>query len=193
LKKDIYAGITLGILVGGVIGLSIAQVTGIILAALASLLTAFFGLRPNKEGEVGNQIIIGTFSIACIIAILGGLYVRSNDSFSPSLQKDISMYQEAKFTPQEIKQIILVKKFGLIPNGFSFNLDAKSKGSSLMAGEDSLCKKISNNSNIDDIKSAFNNSGGKYQRVKDDLSILIADNTELKKILLAIKDLICEQ
>ena len=55
MKRDLISGFALGLLVGLLIGLSIAQVTGIILGALTSLLAAFFGLRPDKEGETGNE------------------------------------------------------------------------------------------------------------------------------------------
>jgi len=59
MKRDLISGFALGLLVGLLIGLSIAQVTGIILGALTSLLAAFFGLRPDKEGETGNKVVIG--------------------------------------------------------------------------------------------------------------------------------------
>ena len=196
MKKDIYAGIALGILVGGIIGLSIAQVTGIILGALTSLLAAFFGLRPNNEGETGNQMIIGTFSIACLFAIFGGLYIRTNNLFSPSLEKDIKLYQEAKFTSDEIKQIILVKKLGLIPKEFSFVPEAKSTNDQtvLMAGDEGifLCNDITENSTLTEIKLSFDNSGGKYQKIEQNLSEIISDTTELRNTLLYLKDLICE-
>ena len=54
MKRDLISGFALGLLVGLLIGLSIAQVTGVILGALTSLLAAFFGLRPDKEGETAH-------------------------------------------------------------------------------------------------------------------------------------------
>lgn len=197
MKKDIFAGIALGLLVGGIIGLSIAEVTGLILGTLTSLLTAFFGLRPEKEGESGNKVIIGSFSFVCMLAILGGMYLRNNNSFAPSLEEEISTYKKAQFTTEEIKQIILVKKFGLVPEQYQFIAEAKTKGDQtvLMADEmekSYLCSAITPQSSLQDLLDAFNDSGSKYASMAHELRNIIKDDDELTSTLIYLKTVICE-
>jgi hypothetical protein len=187
MKKEIYAGLGLGLLIGTIIGLSITEVTGIVLGALTSLLTAFFGLRTSREGETGNQIVIGTFS-----------FTRTHNSFTPSLENEIKEYKMAFFDTSEIKKIILFKQLGLIPQGYTFSKDAiqKNRNSVLMAGEGKalyLCDAIYDNSTLDEIKKAFDNSGGKYNEIENKLSNVISDSAKLHNTLLFFKNMICEQ
>lgn len=196
MKKDIFAGIGLGLLVGGIIGLSIAEVTGLILGTLTSLLTAFFGLRPAKEGERGNKLIIGSFSLVCMLGILGGMYLRNNNSFAPSLEEEINTYKKAQFSTEEIKQILMVKKFGLVPEQYQYIAEAKSKGDQtvLMADDINgvyLCTAITPQSTLQDILEAFNDSGAKYADMAKNLRTFIKDDDELKNTLLYLKNVIC--
>ncbi len=198
MKKEIFAGIGLGLLVGTIIGLSIAQVTGIILGALTSLLAAFFGLRTGKEGETGNQVIIGSFGITCVLAIFLGLFIRTHNLLAPSLQNDIKEYKAAFFDTGDIKKIILFKELGLVPQGYSFSKEAiqVNKSSVLMSGDDNavyLCGAVNENSTIEEITKAFDNSGGKFADIENRLSNAIKDPEELRKTLLFFKALICEQ
>ena len=195
MKKEIYAGLGLGLLIGFIIGLSIAQVTGIILAALTSLLAAFFGLQNNLEGKTGNKVVIGTFSFTCIISIFFGLYIRTHNLLSPSLESNIVTYKNSKlFDQKEIKEIILFKELGLIPSGFKVKEDKVSPQSSvLMSGTDTslnLCYSITNTSSLHDIKDAFIKSGPEYADLEKKIS-LIPDSVALRKTLLTLKSCLC--
>jgi len=198
MKRDIFSGIALGLLVGVLIGLSIAQVTGIILGALTSLLAAFFGLRPDKEGETGNKVIIAYFSISCFLAIFGGIFMRTHDLLAPSLEHEIAQYKKANFTDSEIKEILYVKKFGLLTNpNLSFNKDAAtlnaSKSTLLMADESqlTLCVTIDESSTLQELKEAYYASGGKFQRLYVQM-MANADTVALKAALVDLKEILCE-
>lgn len=197
MKKDIFAGVGLGLLVGAIIGLSIAEVTGLILGTLTSLLTAFFGLRPTKKGEAGNKVIIGSFSLICLVGILGGMYLRNNNSFAPSLKEEIEEFQDANFTPEQIRNIIMVKRFGLVPEQYSFIAEAKSKGDQtvLMSAELEnvfLCSAITSQSTLPEILEAFNDSGAAYANMARELQNIIKDDDELMSTLIYFKNVICE-
>lgn len=198
MKKDIVAGIGLGLLIGTIIGLSIAQTTGIVLGALTALLAAFFGLKPKKENEsLGNKTIIGSFSVACTVFIIIGLYVRANRILSPSLEQEVIYYQKAGFSSKEIKKIILIKQLGIIPDGVQFNLEAKtySEASVLMSDNQNslkLCESIKDDSSLEEIKEAYTYSGIKHQQLEIKLSKAIASDEELKTILLTLKEMLCE-
>lgn len=197
-RKEIFAGLGLGALIGIIIGLSIAQVTGIILGALTSLLAAFFGLREKKSEDSENHLIVGTFGIACIAFIFIGLYVRTHNLISPSLQSQKEEYKNIGFSEEEIKKIFLIKEFGVVPSGYTFSKDAKEVGSStvLMAGNEtapSLCLEIAENASLKEMQEAFVNSGKIYQETQERLSQTIPDTTQLKQTLLILKTAICQK
>ncbi|MEC7781906.1 MAG: hypothetical protein VYB38_00755 [Bacteroidota bacterium] len=199
MRRDFLSGLALGILVGLIIGLSIAQVTGIILGALTSLLAAFFGLRPDKEGESGNKIIIGSFSLGCFTALLLGIFLRTHDVLAPSLQNEIALYKSVNFLDEEIKELIYFKHFGLVANQkLSFNKEAANanalKSTLLMADENdlALCAVELEDLSLREIEELFLASGGKFQRLFDQLQQNSMDDSELKSSALLIKELLCE-
>ena len=196
MKKEIFSGISLGILTGFIIGLSISQIAGIILGALTSLLAAFFGLKSGDEGKTANLVIIGSFSIACLVSIFMGLYMRTHNFLSPSLADQIKIYKSVPFDSIEIKKIILLKEFGLVPDGYSVSNEAKytNDKTSLMAGEGSvLCEEINDSSSLEQIKEKFRESGFKFQEMERRLSEVIADENALKQTLLYLKSLACRK
>ena len=197
MKKEIFAGLGLGLLIGLIIGLSIAEVTGVILAALTSLLAAFFGLRSSIDGEKGNQIIIGTFGFSCILAILLGIFIRTHNSFSPSIENDIETYKKAKLTDKEVKDLILFKEFGLVPDGLTFSKEAKqnNRESVLMADKQKkseLCTLIDGTSSYTEMRAAFVNTSLKHQEIIEILEKKNIDTSTTKNILLNIKNILCE-
>lgn len=198
MKKEIFAGIGLGLLIGTIIGLSIAQVTGIILGALTSLLAAFFGLRSSKDGETGNQITIGTFSLTCVFSIFFGLFIRTHNLLTPSLENQINEYKIAHFDTSEIKKIILFKELGLVPAGQSYSKDAiqTNRNSVLMTADQKslyLCGEVNESSGLAEIKKAFDNSGGNYYEIERQLSSAISDSVKLRNTLLFFKNILCVQ
>ena len=196
MKKEIFSGISLGILTGFIIGLSISQIAGIILGALTSLLAAFFGLKSGDEGKTANLVIIGSFSIACLVSIFMGLYMRTHNFLSPSLADQIKIYKSVPFDSLEIKKIILLKEFGLVPDGYSVSNEAKNLNdkTSLMSGEGSvLCEEINDSSSLEQIKEKFRESGFKFQEMERKLSEIITDENTLKQTLLYLKSLACRK
>lgn len=194
MKNKIFSGIGLGLLTGTIIGLSIAQVTGIILGALTSLLSAYFGLRDNKEGETGNQVIIGWFGLTCAISIFLGMYIRTHNLIAPSFDNEIKKYQAASFDTAEIKKILLFKELGLVPEGYNFSKDAKAGSSVLMTelADLPICQ-INTQSSLQDIEEAFKNSSGTLSEIQATLSQSITDKDKLRHTLLLIKKSVCQE
>ncbi|MGB5943776.1 MAG: hypothetical protein WBG71_12910 [Leeuwenhoekiella sp.] len=198
IKRTIFSGMALGGLIGLIIGLSIAEVTGIILGALTSLLAAFFGLRPDKEGETGDKWIIGWFSLGCVLTITGGIMLRTHNFLAPPVGQDIEIYREIGFTNAEIKEVILAREFGLITSDrFTYNEQAAARASKkstlLMAGEDDLplCLEITEATSVEDMLDAYNASGGTWSRTAADLKRALPDTSALKTRLLELKTTVC--
>lgn len=194
MAKQIFAGIGLGLLTGILIGLSISEVVGVLIGALAALLAGFFGLRGNKDGETGNQLIIGSFGITCVIAIFIGIYCRVHNVMAPSLAEQVELYRKASFDSVEIKKIILAKELGILPDGSKFSKEVmQAKGSVLMGNEGyEICTDINESSSLEEIKAAFENSSGFYSELQRSLSASITDPNELRKTLLLIKQAACQ-
>lgn len=195
-NREVFSGIGLGLLVGLIIGLSIAEVSGIILGALTSLLAVFFGLKP--EGESGNSksITIGSFSFSCVIAICIGLFMRANNVLTPSIENEVKEYQLANFDNAEIKQIILLKKLGIVPQGYTFSKDAiqSSSNTVLMSGDEQqkfLCGAINSESSLEEIKNAFIQSGSEYSELQSILEKSTDDSVKLRTALIQLKELLC--
>jgi hypothetical protein len=195
MKKEIYSGLGLGLLVGIIIGLSISEVTGIILGALTSLLAAFFGLRSTKEGETIKSITIGTFSLACFLSIFLGIYLKTHNSLSPSIDTEIENYKKSKFDDNEIKKIVLFKTLGIVPEGSSFSKEAKAVSStSLMASDETiLCNSVDDKSTLEEVKIAFDDAGLEYKEIEIGLSKRINNSEELRLSLIFLSQEICKK
>ncbi|GAA0549991.1 hypothetical protein [Chitinophaga japonensis] len=196
MKKELFAGIGLGLLTGIIIGLSIAEVTGIILGALTSLLAAFFGLQGSREGEAGNQLIIGTFGFTCVLAIFAGLYMRTHNVLAPSPDASLRAYRAAGFDTSEIKKIVLFRELGLVPEGYTFSKEAKQAGSTVLMAKDpgslDLCA-LTEQSTLEDIQQAFSQSGGVYDELQRSLRETVSNPDERRLTLLHLKKIICKQ
>lgn len=195
MKREIFAGFSLGLLAGLVIGLSIAETTGLILGSITSILSAFLGIRGNKEGKSGNQIIIGTFALTCVMSILFGIFLRTHNFLSPSMSNQIKTYRSAYFDSTEIKKIIMLKEFGVIPSDYTFTKESRNISSNTVLMEDNnlfLCNMITNKSNLEEIVSAYMGSGLIYSEIVETLSKTIRDTTSLKESLLALQNTFCE-
>jgi hypothetical protein len=193
MKKEIFAGFSMGALIGVIIGLSIAQVTGIVLGAFTSLLAAFFGLKEDGRSEPGNRMIIGTFCISCLLSIFLGLYVRTHDLLSPSIPSEVDAYAKTGlFNRQEMKQIILYKELGIVSKDVKVDNKKNSYQSSvLMSGSDGtlhLC--IPPGSSLDDVKNAFIQSGPSFSEIANKI-LLIPDTLQQHRTFLLIRDCLC--
>lgn len=114
------SALTLGALVGTLVGLSIHAVVGSTLTALLALLGGYFGLRGNEDASRFAAIRITLFSAACLAALLLSLYVRTHNLLSPRLEAELSDLKTRHIvTDQDVRSIILFKKYGLVPPGFT--------------------------------------------------------------------------
>lgn len=196
--NEILAGISMGALVGVVIGLSATEVTGIILGALTSLLVSFFGLKPKSGNGNGNLLIISSFCISCAMCVLIGLYMRVNNVLSQSIDSDLGFYKKAGFTTEEIKDVILLTRFGIVPNTYSVVSEVQSNldKTVLMNGKVNelyLCNLNGTDDSLKDILEMYEGSGSKYNKLAILLEKEIKDTNKLKESLITISEVICQK
>lgn len=152
---NVFSGLGMGLLVGIIVGLSVSPVVSIILGALASLLAAFLGLQEgggaSEEGLLSklkvNGLRIGSFGFACVGGILLGLFFRSSDMFSDSIQDEVAKWTKAGYSAAEARQFVVWKKLGIQPEGKQVQISEvqKAQSSSLFGtlADLDLCNKIS--------------------------------------------------
>ncbi len=154
---NVFSGLGMGLLVGIIVGLSVSPVVSIILGALASLLAAFLGLQEGGgttttgEGLMSklkvNGLRIGSFGFACVAGILLGLFFRSQEVFSDSIQEEVAKWTAAGYDSTKARQFVAWKKLGIQPKDTQVQITEvqKAQSSSLFGtlADLNLCNKIS--------------------------------------------------
>lgn len=113
MKNQIFAGLGLGLLTGFIIGLSVSEVTGVILGALVSLLAAFFGLREKRGDDTANHFLMGAFGVFCVTGIIFGVITRTHKWLAPDLNSKYEDYKSLEFlSADEAKKIFLSRELG---------------------------------------------------------------------------------
>ncbi len=153
---NVFSGLGMGLLVGIIVGLSVSPVVSIILGALTSLLAAFLGLQSDggaatEEGLISklkiNGVRIGSFGFACIGGILFGLFLRSSEMFSASIEEEVAKWTKAGYSATEARQFVAWRKLGIQPKDTQVQVgDVQKAASSSLFGtlaDLDLCNKIS--------------------------------------------------
>lgn len=206
MKQDniaLLSGIGLGILIGTCIGLSISEVVGVVLAALTSLLAAYFGLKPPSEQSTpsrGQLIIVSAFSFSCVIAVLLSIYLRANNVLSPSPKKIMEDIRDVGFTEGEAKKIFLFRQYGISAPG-----EQNINPSRLREAENTVLfnaeatynafKELqrSNFPSVEEQLNGFRARQGKYEAFADTLSRNVKDERDQQAILQATLNLLLQE
>jgi hypothetical protein len=177
-SREAFAGIALGILVGGLVGLSTSPVAANFLGAMTALLVAFFGLRGSNAGaedDSGNattsaagSIRIAAFSLACLIAIVLSVAARTHDLFSPSAQAQVQQWTSAGYSAQEARQLAAYKMIGILPARSTAATAAPNASSSVLFGSAAdECRQLDPSSfaNIHEMTNALHLASGRWQQL----------------------------
>jgi len=117
---ELFGGCGLGVLLGLIIGLSATPTVSTILGILATFLAAFFGLKKQSgdETEKSSQALnltlrMGAFGFACAAMILFGLILRTHNGLGNGISKQVALWRDAGFSPEQSRAIVLYKELGL--------------------------------------------------------------------------------
>lgn len=113
-RAEFLPGIFLGLLVGGLVGLSVSPVSGDVLAGLVALLAAFFGLGgklPTSNGVTGARIVC--FSIGVLISVPSAILVRTHGLLAPSLEQRVKEYGDADLSSALTQELAIFDHTGL--------------------------------------------------------------------------------
>lgn len=133
----IFSGSGLGLAVGLFMGLSVSPIVGVVIGAIASSLAVFLGFGDEKHTSA-KSLRIGAFGLAAALSAILGIYIRSHNLLSPSLDSLKSQYLELGFSEEEALSFIKFKEFGIlnedwnIAGGDSAALTRVNAGTSLL-------------------------------------------------------------
>lgn len=119
MMADIAAGLTLGILTGLLTGLTTASVTSTVLTTVLAVATAFFGLAGSSKLTAGalNHARIISFALAMIVTLPVSIWIRTHDALSPTSEQLASELQSLGFEKNQIQQVVMRMKYGLVAEG----------------------------------------------------------------------------
>ena len=75
---NIFAGGSLGLLIGILAGMAVSPVVGSLLGTLASAGVAFLTLHKSGDAPA-NLMRIGFFALFCVVGALAGVFIRANN------------------------------------------------------------------------------------------------------------------
>lgn len=200
---QLFAGIGLGLVVGVLVGLSSSPVVSVVVGALATGMIALLGFaRAGKDGQPaygeGSTARLGAFGVACAVAVLLGLFMRTHNWLSPSIAEQVAAVEKAGYTAQEAREWVAYKNIGAPFTNAETTTRVQNAGketaSLLFAGENSGDCQYFNPSRYKDLHEqlyALEQQGGKYAEYAKKISTLDAGNQQT--VLTSLKLLFCPQ
>ena len=203
---QLFAGTGLGLLVGVLVGLSASPVVSALIGALAAGMVTLLGFtRTTKEGDPpyaeGSVIRLGSFGVACAVAVLLGLYIRTHNWLSPSISDQVAEIQKAGYTAEEARKWVALRNIGtaLAPTAAS-TADGKSAtaaaapiaGSVLFSGANEGQCQYFDTSRYKDTQEhlyALRQMGGIYAEYANKIASM--DATQQKAVLNSLRLLFC--
>jgi len=157
LLAELFAGAGTGLLLGLLLGLSASPVVGVVVGALAALLAALIGLpmpgksttaaeAPSPARRKAAHWRAAVFSLACMLGLLFGLYVRTHDLLSPaprSLQAQVDELKALGFTADQARRIVVLHRLDDAPLPPPAPAAApSSKNSALFSAQAERCERL---------------------------------------------------
>lgn len=201
----LFNGLGVGLLLGLLLGLAVSPVVSAMIGTLSSLLVVLIGLNERYLNPI-KSIRIGAFGFFCVIGILAGIYLRNNNSFSPSIEDINQQYLKIGFSESDARGLIAYQKFRLIPEDFKFSIPAGAdslmnqefqQGKTVLfsaeinAGQCYLLESSNINMSFSDIKKNYEVAGGTWKELADDLDASLPESIRAKTLLL-LRDIFCE-
>ncbi len=160
----IFAGASIGLVIGVMAGMSASPVVSIIITAFVGLLAAFLGLQDGgkapaeteaQAAKIRNQIKMNglraaSVGLGCVVGILLGVFIRANDVLSLSLEERVTKWTKAGYSKEQALQFVVYEKLAILPEGKQVQVTevqktANAAGSTVLfasVAEAELCSKF---------------------------------------------------
>jgi hypothetical protein len=124
---QLYSGSGLGLMLGLLLGLSSTPVVAVVVGAIAALLGSIVLPHVPSKAAAGDaaetratiDLRAGAFGMACVVGILGGIWLRTHDVLSPktpTLIEKLEQWKSIGFSPQEAR-VLVARSEGLGEGG----------------------------------------------------------------------------
>lgn len=100
-SSGVVAAIALGLLVGFSCGLSASSIGPTLLAALMSVGAVVMQVTPKPRPAPFHARAVTGFSVATLIAMVGGVYVRSHEVLAPRVAPSIEYLLGQGYSPEQ--------------------------------------------------------------------------------------------
>jgi len=127
-RATILSGIGMGLLLGIIMGLSVSETVKVIMATLTALLGAFLGFdkrsyagmaedeyQKEKQNTLFTALRAGWFGIAVVAGLLFGMWIRTNEIFTPSVKESVREWTDAGYSPEYARKLITFQRFAINP------------------------------------------------------------------------------
>lgn len=127
-RATILSGVGMGLLLGIIMGLSVSDVVQTIFGVLAGLMGAFLGFdkrsyagmeaseyEKEKYNTLFTALRAGFFGLAVVAGILSGIFIRTNDLFTMSVEKSVKQWTDAGFDADYARKLVVYKRLAIDP------------------------------------------------------------------------------
>jgi uncharacterized membrane protein (Fun14 family) len=128
-RAAVLSGIGMGLLLGLIMGLSVSEVVKTIMAALTVLLGAFLGFdkrnfsgmdketyQKDKNETLLTSLRAGWFGLAVVAGILFGMWVRTNQVMTMSVEKSVQQWIDAGYDSVYARKLVAYERLAINPN-----------------------------------------------------------------------------
>lgn len=209
----ILAGTGMGLLLGIIMGLSVSEVVKVIMASLTALLGVFLGFdkrsfsamseeefRKDKQETLLTALRAGSFGLAVVAGILLGMWVRTNDIFTPSVKSQVKEWTDAGYDEKYALKLVAYQRLAINPTTGELGerTEVQRQGSSsLFSAEEvtSLCSAIDTSNWHSDWKLAreamIDMKMPALTSLLNDMEVNIQDNKTRFEFLGGLRYLVC--
>jgi hypothetical protein len=101
--------------VGVLLGLSSASVVGGVVAALAAVLAAYFGLSRASKPDDGSNVRIATFGVFAAAALIFGIEARAHNWLGADPKEQVDRWVAAGVLRPRAVDLVQFKELGIVP------------------------------------------------------------------------------
>lgn len=147
---QVFSGVAIGLLLGLLMGLSSAPVVALVVGAIAALLGGMVlpaGRARDDELPAPARLRAaawrsGALSLAAIVGLLCGLWLRTHDALSPAaptLAQQVAELQAAGFAADEARRLVAARRFPAAPASAA---PATHRATVLFSGGSDACERL---------------------------------------------------
>ncbi|MBK6345393.1 MAG: hypothetical protein IPF68_05560 [Bacteroidales bacterium] len=127
-NATVLSGIGMGLLLGIIMGLSVSEVVKVIMGVLTAILGTFLGFDKRsfagmdaeeylkeKHNSLFTALRAGWFGLAVVAGILSGMWIRTNEVFTPSVKWSVQQWTDAGYDADYARKLVTYQRFAINP------------------------------------------------------------------------------